>query len=180
MNDDDEQTFDAIMASVDAPVVVVTTAAHDERAGCVVGFHSQCSIAPRRAVIWLSKANYTYRVGLHAEVFAVHWLTESDYSIAELFGTMSGDDVDKFAQCAWTEGPDGVPLLDDCPNYMIGRRVALLIESSDHVCAVLEPMRVSGGPFRPLRLSAVGDLTAGHTVDERLMPPTQRASPTGK
>ena len=178
MNGDEEQAFDAIMASLDTPLVVVTTAAHGERAGCVVGFHSQCSITPRRAVIWLSKANYTYRVGLHADVFAVHWLTESDHSLAELFGTVSGDDVDKFGQCAWTEGPDGVPLLADCPNRMVGRRAALLVESSDHVCVVLEPLLVSGGSFRPLRLSDVSDLDAGHPVDERLMPPTQRAERT--
>lgn len=175
MNDDDQKAFDDIMASLDTPLAVVTTAAHGERAGCVVGFHSQCSITPRRSVIWLSKANYTYRVGLHAEVFAVHWLTDADHAIAELFGATSGDDVDKFARCAWSEGPDGVPLLDDCPNRLVGRRAALLSESSDHVCIVLEPQLVVGGSFRPLRLSAVGDLTAGHPVDDRLMPPTQRA-----
>ena len=48
MNDDEQQAFDAIMGSLDTPLVVVTTAAHGERAGCVVGFHSQCSITPRR------------------------------------------------------------------------------------------------------------------------------------
>jgi flavin reductase (DIM6/NTAB) family NADH-FMN oxidoreductase RutF len=176
MNEDEQQAFDAIMGSLDTPLVVVTTAAREERAGCVVGFHSQCSITPRRAAIWLSKANYTYRVGLHTEVFAVHWLTETDHSIAELFGTVTGDEVDKFARCGWSEGPEGVPLLDDCPNRMVGRRVAMLVESSDHVCILLEPLLVSGGSFRPLRLSAVSDLDAGHPVDERLMPPTQRAA----
>ena len=175
MNDDEQAAFDAIMGSLDTPLVVVTTAAQEERAGCVVGFHSQCSITPRRSAIWLSKANHTYRVGLHAEVFAVHWLTEADHSIAELFGTVSGDEVDKFERCRWTEGPEGVPLLDDCPNYLVGRRAALLVESSDHVCIVLEPLLVAGGSFRPLRLSAVSDLDAGHTVEERPIPPTLRA-----
>jgi flavin reductase (DIM6/NTAB) family NADH-FMN oxidoreductase RutF len=174
----DEDVFDAMMASLDSPLAIVTTAAQDERAGCVVGFHSQCSISPRRAVIWLSKANYTYRVGLHAEFFAVHWLTESDHDIATLFGTETGDEVDKFEQCEWRVGPGDVPLLQACPNYLLGRRVALLAESSDHVCMVLEPLEVAGGTFRPLRLSSVPDLTAGHTVDERPIPPTQRAART--
>jgi flavin reductase (DIM6/NTAB) family NADH-FMN oxidoreductase RutF len=175
MYDTDEHVFDLTMASLDSPLAIVTTAARGERAGCVVGFHSQCSISPRRAVIWLSKANYTYRVGLHAELFAVHWLTEDDHAVAELFGTVSGDDLDKFARCEWRDGPDHVPLLNGCPNYLLGRRVALLAESSDHVCMVLAPIEVSGGSFRPLRLSAVRDLNAGHTVDERPIPPTQRA-----
>ena len=58
--------FDALMAQLDQPLVVVTTAAGDERAGCVVGFHVQCSIEPRRVAVWLSKANHTFRVSLFA------------------------------------------------------------------------------------------------------------------
>ena len=41
--------FDAMIAGLDAPLVVVTTASGGERAGCLVGFHSQSGIEPRRA-----------------------------------------------------------------------------------------------------------------------------------
>ena len=174
----DDDLFDEMMTSLDAPMAVVTTAARGEQAGCLIGFQAQCSISPRRFAIWLSKANYTYRVGLHSDHFAVHWLTEQDVAIAELFGGSTGDEIDKFERCRWTTGPGDVPVLDACPNHVVGRRVALLAESSDHVCIILEPVLVSGGRFHPLRISAVNYLDPGHGVEERPKPPSQRAAPS--
>ncbi len=85
------------MASLDPPMVVVTTAVAGERAGCLVGFHSQSSIDPPRYDVWLSKANHTYRVALRSTHLAVHLLTADDLAVAEHFGTLTGDEVDKFA-----------------------------------------------------------------------------------
>jgi flavin reductase (DIM6/NTAB) family NADH-FMN oxidoreductase RutF len=166
----------SLLSPLDPAMVVVTTVAGDERAGCLVGFHAQCSIDPERYVVWLSKANHTSRVGLRASVFGVHLLDRSQRHLAELFGTTSGDDLDKFSRCAWSAGPDGVPLLDDCPHRFAGRRIALLDEGSDHVCLVVEPVEVStGGALDPLRLSDVQDLDPGHGAEERPLPPTERA-----
>jgi len=171
----DTDRFDALMADLDVPMVVVTANDGEERAGCLVGFHAQCSIEPRRYVTWLSKANHTYRVGLHADHLAVHFLGAGDLDLAELFGTLSGDDVDKFARCAWEPGPSGVPLLTRCPNRLVSRRLTVLDEGSDHVCVVGEPVEIhADGALEPLRLSAVDHLVPGHTVDERPRPPTER------
>lgn len=169
-------TFDEVMGSLDVPMVVVTTVASGERAGCLVGFHVQCSIEPRRYAIWLSKANHTCRVALRARHFAVHFLSEADMDLAVLFGTTSGDDIDKFEHCEWTPGPDGVPLLTGCPRRVVARKVALLDEGSDHVCLVTEPeLAEAAGPFRPMRFSRVADLQAGHAAEERPAPPTLAA-----
>jgi flavin reductase (DIM6/NTAB) family NADH-FMN oxidoreductase RutF len=160
-----------LTSQLDGPLVVVTTTNGRQRGGCVVGFHTQCSIAPGRFAVWLSKANHTYRVALQAERFAVHFLTEADHDVADLFGTRTGDEVDKFTLCAWRPGDGGVPLLEACPNRFVGRRVALLEEGSDHVLVVLEPIEVSSaGPFRPLRQSHVNDLDAGHPAEDRPRP----------
>ena len=160
-----------LTSQLDGPLVVVTVTNGRARGGCVVGFHSQCSIEPGRFAVWLSKANHTYRVALQAERFAVHFLTESDLEVAELFGTTTSDEVDKFAACAWQPGDGGVPLLAACPNRFVGRRVALLDEGSDHVCVVLEPIEVaSEGGFRPLRHSHVAELVAGHPAEDRPKP----------
>jgi flavin reductase (DIM6/NTAB) family NADH-FMN oxidoreductase RutF len=109
----DSDAFGAIMASLDSPLVVVTVAAAEpgELAGCLVGFHSQSSIEPGEYSIWLSKANHTYRVALRATHVAIHFLTPPDLPLAELFGTRTGDDVDKFADLAYELGPGGVPVL---------------------------------------------------------------------
>jgi flavin reductase (DIM6/NTAB) family NADH-FMN oxidoreductase RutF len=163
--------FDRLVAAADPTMVVVTTAWGDERAGCLVGFHGQSSIEPRRYAVWLSRVNRTYRVASLASHVAVHFLTEGDRELAELFGAETGDDVDKFTRTPWTPGPGGVPLLDACPHRLVGRRIALLDEGGDHACFVSEPVRAdSPGRFTPLRLSAVASLHPGHEVDEDSRP----------
>lgn len=169
--------FDSLMARLDAPMSIVTTAIDQEQAGCLVGFQSQSSIHPGRYAVWLSKANHTFRVALLAKHLAVHFLDQHDRDIAELFGTLSGDDVDKFSRCEWEPGTAGVPLLRRCPNRIVVRRTTLLEEGSDHVCVVAEAIEAhDAGPFTPLRLSDVDDLVPGHPVDDRPRPPTERGS----
>jgi flavin reductase (DIM6/NTAB) family NADH-FMN oxidoreductase RutF len=157
-------------------MAVVTTTSDRERAGCVVGFHAQSSIDPERYVVWLSKANHTFRVGVHAQHFGVHFLDEDDVELARLFGTESGDDLDKFVHCQWEGGPGGVPVLIDCPHRFTATRVALLDEGGDHVCLVLQPVDIApASPFRPLRLSGTTHLTPGHHSEERPEPADERA-----
>jgi flavin reductase (DIM6/NTAB) family NADH-FMN oxidoreductase RutF len=168
-----EDAFDSLMASVDNPMIIVTTAVAGERAGCLVGFHSQSAIDPERYCIWLSKANHTYRLALRSSYLAVHFLTTDDLDVAEHFGTLTGDDVDKFEGVATRAGADGVPLLERCPHRMVVRRVALLDEGGDHVCLSSECVDAeTTGRFEPLRLSAVEHLQPGHESDERADPPT--------
>jgi flavin reductase (DIM6/NTAB) family NADH-FMN oxidoreductase RutF len=172
----DHWAFEVIMDSVEPVMIVVTTAAGKERGGCLVGFHTQSSVDPRRYTVWLSKANHTYRVALRASHFGVHFLTEDDVGLAERFGTLTGDDIDKFAGLAVDCGPGGVPLLLACDNRFAARRVALLDEGGDHVCVVTEPVDAwAGGRFAPLSMRHVRHLEPGHGTEERPGPPTERA-----
>src|SRR5690348_6276936 len=114
----DTDRFDAFVDGLDYPMFVVTTAHGGERAGCLVGFTTQASIDPPRMLVCLSVANHTYQVARQAELLAVHVLDKNDHDLAELFGGRTGDEVDKFAKCRWTPGPDGVPLLEDCPRLL--------------------------------------------------------------
>jgi flavin reductase (DIM6/NTAB) family NADH-FMN oxidoreductase RutF len=168
MNDD----FDALMARTDPTMVIVTTAAGEERSGCLVGFHCQCSIEPPRLAVWLSKANHTHLVGARADTFAVHWVPSGRHDLAELFGGATGDEVDKLARCGWTAGPDGVPVLDDCPDLVIGHRIAWLDVDTDHSCLVLEPIEARSGTETSgwLRLSDADDIEPGHAAQERQPP----------
>lgn len=174
--------FDTIMSSLDTPLIVVTAVADadgpdGEQAGCVVGFHSQSSIGPGRFSVWLSKANHTYRVALRSSHLGLHFLTRDDLQLAEHFGTLTGDDVDKLAGMRTETGPGGVPMLLDCPNRIVVRRTSLLDEGGDHVCIATEPVEATtGGPFTALRLSDAEHLTPGHGAEERHAPPTERAA----
>lgn len=166
------EAFESLMASLDNALVVVTTVAENERAGCLVGFHSQSSISPEHYCLWLSKANHTYRVGLRAAHFAVHFLTKDDLALAEHFGTLSGEDTDKFAGVDVDVDQTGVPLLRNCPHRLLLERIALLDDTSDHVCLTTRVLAAhTGGPFKPLRLSDATHLDPGHASEERAIQP---------
>lgn len=159
--------FDQLMTSSDPSLVIVTTAAGDERAGCLVGFHAQSSIDPHGYAVWLSKANHTFGVAIRASHLAVHFLTVGDHELARTFGTETGDDVDKFEQVPWRRGPQGVPVLTGCDHGLVGRKEAVLDDGGDHVVFTLDPVEVwSRESFTPLRTSGVGDLASGHDPSE--------------
>jgi flavin reductase (DIM6/NTAB) family NADH-FMN oxidoreductase RutF len=118
---------------------IATVAAGDERAGCLIGFATQCSIHPPRFLAGISDKNRTYRVAQHADAMAIHLVPETATELAELFGGETGDELDKFERCAWHAGPGGVPLLEECPNRFVGS-ILDRVGFGDHVGLVLEPV----------------------------------------
>jgi flavin reductase (DIM6/NTAB) family NADH-FMN oxidoreductase RutF len=141
--------FDELMGELDYPMFIVTAAAGPgERAGCLVGFASQTSIHPSRFLVCLSRENRTTRVAAGTEHLGVHFVPADREPLAELFGGVTGDDVDKFARCAWHEGAHGVPLLDDCSNRFVGR-VLGRFDLGDHVGHLLEPVTAEHGAAGP-------------------------------
>jgi flavin reductase (DIM6/NTAB) family NADH-FMN oxidoreductase RutF len=166
-----------LMEAVDGPLVVVTTVAEGERAGCVVGFHNQSGVAPARYSMWLSKANHTYRAAIRAEHLAVHFLGRDDTEVARRFGTLCGGEVDKFADLAWTEGPGGLPLIDRLPHRLVLRKLTMLDPGGDHVgiTGAIEDVRHEGA-FEPLRLSDANHWTPGHETGERAIAPSESGS----
>ena len=122
--------FAQIVDSLDAPMLVVTACDGSERSGCLVGFATQCSIAPRRWLICISKSNHTFRVARATQTVVVHFLRVDQVELARLFGSQTEDVVDKFARCAWRDGPGGAPILAGC-DWIAGR-VLERIDLGDH------------------------------------------------
>jgi flavin reductase (DIM6/NTAB) family NADH-FMN oxidoreductase RutF len=139
-----EQAFDALVGDLEYPMFIVTARAGGERLGCLVGFATQASIHPRRFLVCLSHVNRTYRVGKDAGLLAVHCVPADAGDLAQLFGGETGDEVDKFARTAWRDGPEGVPLLDRCPNRFAGR-VLDRLDAGDHTVYLLEPILAEHG-----------------------------------
>jgi flavin reductase (DIM6/NTAB) family NADH-FMN oxidoreductase RutF len=131
------------VAELDYPMLLVTTRSGDELDGCLVGFSSPCSIRPARFLVCLSDKNRTYRAARQAESLVVHLLPADADELAELFGGETQDEIDKFARCRWHPGPEGLPVLEDCPRWFAGRIVERR-PFGDHVGFVLEPFAVSG------------------------------------
>jgi flavin reductase (DIM6/NTAB) family NADH-FMN oxidoreductase RutF len=163
-----ERVLEELTERADATMIVVTAAYGGERAGCLVGFHCQCSIDPVRHAVWLSKANHTCRVAIQATHLGIHFLGTEDKGLARLFGEHTGDDTDKFARCDATDGAHGVPLLSACPDRIVAQRMTAMDDGSDHICFIVEPVDGHRGADRTsMRLSDVSDLEPGHAAEER-------------
>ena len=93
----------------------------------------------------ISVRNHTFRIARAAQVMIVHLVPEDGDDLAELFGSRTGDDVDKFAMCDWTPGPDGTPVLTGCPNWFAGR-VLQRIPAGDHWAFLLETFAAESEP----------------------------------
>jgi flavin reductase (DIM6/NTAB) family NADH-FMN oxidoreductase RutF len=133
------------LGELDYPMFIVTAAAGGERAGCLVGFATQCSIDPLRFIVCLSDKNRTFTVARGASVLIVHLVPEGADELAQLFGSETGDEVDKFERSAWTAGPDGAPILDECGNWFAGR-ILERTDVGDHWAYLLEPLRGDDAP----------------------------------
>ena len=137
---DAEATFNALMSALDYPMFIVTAAHGDDRDGCLIGFATQASIHPPRFLACLSDKNHTTRIALKAEHLGVHFVPAERDDLAQHFGGLTADeDPGKLDEVAWSEGPHGVPLLDDCPNRFVGR-VLERLDGGDHIAHLLHPV----------------------------------------
>jgi flavin reductase (DIM6/NTAB) family NADH-FMN oxidoreductase RutF len=161
--DDLERAPAHVFASLDHPMVVVTTSVDGARAGCLVGFHCQCSIHPARYLACISVENHTLEIVRRgAAALAVHFLTPADLALAHLFGETTGDEIDKFERCRWVTGPLGLPILRHEGNWVAGPIVHAW-EAGDHVATVIDVVHAGGSaPTTQLQYSAVRDLEPGH------------------
>lgn len=154
--------LDNLIDGIDYPVYVVTAASGEERAGCLVGFTTQASIDPPRMLVCISEQNRTFRVAAEAPALAIHALSQSQTDVAALFGSETGDGMDKFARCGWHPGPLSVPVLDDCARWMVGR-VVERFRMGDHVGHLLEPIAGEAGDAGAvLSFQQVQGLEPGH------------------
>jgi flavin reductase (DIM6/NTAB) family NADH-FMN oxidoreductase RutF len=146
---------------LDVPMFIVTAASSAERAGCLVGFTSQCSVDPIHFMVFLSDKNRTYRVAQSSSILGVHAVPRSARALAELFGGSTGDDVDKFERCSWRAGPEGVPILEECDDWFVGR-VLERRPTGDHVGFLLEPLEGHNGGGAVMGFQSVKEMEPGH------------------
>ena len=130
-----DEGFAEVMGSLDTPMAIVTTVSLDgrTRAGCLVGFHCQCSIDPPRYVVWLSKANHTYRVGSLGGAVRGALARRGRRRPRRALRHVTGNEVDKFADVPWADGGDGLPVLERVANRLVAGRHTLIDDGSDHV-----------------------------------------------
>jgi flavin reductase (DIM6/NTAB) family NADH-FMN oxidoreductase RutF len=156
------ESFSKLTGRLDYPMLVVTAAAEGERAGCLVGFSTQCSIDPARFLVCVSDKNHTFSIARRGDALAVHLLGSDAEDLAALFGSETGDEVDKFTRCRWHPGPRGLPILDSCDRWFAGE-IRQRHGFGDHCGYVLEPFAVHDEDGSDsLSFSQVKRLTPGH------------------
>lgn len=154
--------LDRLTGLLNTAMLVVTTQADGQRAGCLVGFATQASISPPRLLVGMSRANHTFTVAGRSEHLALHLLSRADLDLARLFGGETEDEIDKFERCGWHDGPAGMPILDRAVAWLVGKTLER-IDLGDHVGYLLHPVSAWFGDGDDLiRFADVVDLDAGH------------------
>jgi flavin reductase (DIM6/NTAB) family NADH-FMN oxidoreductase RutF len=134
-----DESFDDLMGMLDYPLFVVTTAAEGEPAGCLVSLATQISVQPPSFVVSLTQKSHTAEVASRSGYLAVHTLPQRQQALAQLFGTLSGHQVNKFDRCSWRTGPHGMPILDETLGCFVARTVSRS-DIADRVVYLLEPI----------------------------------------
>jgi flavin reductase (DIM6/NTAB) family NADH-FMN oxidoreductase RutF len=153
--------FERLVGDLEYPMFIVTSRSREgEPLGCLVGFTTQASIDPARFIVCLSHENRTFRRGGDAEKLGVHAVPADAGDLAELFGGETGDDVDKFARTAWRD-VDGVPILDRCQNWFVGR-VLERLDAGDHDAYLLGPLAAGSGSQDEFTFHRAKRIAPGH------------------
>jgi flavin reductase (DIM6/NTAB) family NADH-FMN oxidoreductase RutF len=150
--------FEGIVGDLEYPMFIVTAPGP---LGCLVGFTTQASIDPPRFIACLSHKNRTFREGKDAPALCVHAVPADAEDLARLFGGETGDQIDKFARTPWREGPLGVPILDRCENWFVGR-VLERVDAGDHDAFLLEPIDAASGDGEEFTFHRAKRIDPGH------------------
>jgi flavin reductase (DIM6/NTAB) family NADH-FMN oxidoreductase RutF len=156
------RVFNELTGELDYSMLIVTAAGGGETSGCLVGFATQCSIHPPRFLVCISDKNHTLRVAERSEALLVHFVQDGADELVELFGSQTGDEVDKFARARWHAGPRGLPVLDDCPRWFAGL-ILEQVDLGDHRGFVLEPFAAERrGGAEPFPFHRAKRIEPGH------------------
>ena len=100
------ETFSDLPRRPRLPDVHRTVAAGGERAGCLIGFATQASIDPPRFVALISEQEPAPSASRATRARSpCTWRPATTRSSSSCSAPQTGDDVDKFERCDWSEGP---------------------------------------------------------------------------
>jgi len=119
-----------------AAAVVVITAPGEPPAGFTATSFTSVSLEPPLVSFCLARSASAWNAVRHAEMIAVHVLTQEQEQVARTFATRG---IDRFAaHGAWHTGLGGVPLLDGVLARMVCR-VVQRVEAGDHTIVLATP-----------------------------------------
>jgi flavin reductase (DIM6/NTAB) family NADH-FMN oxidoreductase RutF len=99
-----------------SPVVAVTSVSKARLNGMILDSAIRASISPQvpRISVYVHKWHLSHDYIWETGVYGLHLLRQDQFDLIHRLGFASGREQDKLAGLAYTKGPLGVPLLDDC------------------------------------------------------------------
>ncbi len=126
--------FRRVLGSFASGVTVVTTVPADGRpVGITVSSFASVSLTPALVSYNLDIEAKRYHAFADAERYAINILAAGQDGISNRFARVNG--VDPFDDTAWTQGPDGVPLLTGALGWIACQRWACY-PGGDHAILV--------------------------------------------
>ena len=124
----DPRAFRGALGCFATGVTVVTARdASGEPVGITANSFASVSLDPP-LVLWSpARASRRFAAFAQAEDFAIHVLARDQQVVCDAFVKAQGG----FELVPWTEGPEGLPLLDGCAARFLCRREAM-IDGGDH------------------------------------------------
>ncbi len=146
--------------------VAVITAGGESPVGFTATSLTSVSVEPAMLSFGISLAASAWPVISRADHVGVHILGEHQ---RELAATFARSGADRFASpTRWRPGPEGVPVLDDVPAWLVCRIVAR-VPAGDHRIVLAEPFAGdatgTGGPCCTTRAAFAHCATKGCPVE---------------
>jgi flavin reductase (DIM6/NTAB) family NADH-FMN oxidoreductase RutF len=135
--------FRQLLGCFPTGVAIITTRAADGRpVGLTCNSFSSVSLEPPLVLFSLRKASSLLRTFVEADTFAINILSQSQDALSGRFA--SSKIADKFEGVAWSPGPLGTPLIDDC---LAGFECRLFArhEAGDHDVFIGEVKHMNAG-----------------------------------
>jgi len=126
--------------------VVTTRLASGQPWGFTVNAFTSVSLTPPLILICVDHRTESFQAMSRAETFAVNFLAEDQEEIARLFASKSKD---RFERTAYTDSPEGNPLLEGCLGFLECRRIAAHAHG-DHDVIIGEVVRAKASGGAPL------------------------------
>ncbi len=133
------------------PVVVVSAGDGKRMNGMTAAWITQVSAEPPMIMVAIRKSRYTWEIMKDTELFGISVLGAGQKKIAEIFGTMSGMDTDKFGEAGVEPVMAGdVPLIPGSISAFVCRK-GDVFEEGDHLAVFGDVIKAwAGDDSRPL------------------------------
>ena len=124
-----------LMGRLWSPIAAVTSSWEGKPNVQIAVAIAAASIVPEkpRVLLQIYKTNHSHDMIHRSGSFALHFLRPDQLDLIKRFGFVSGRDQDKLTGVAFSPGPSGSPVLEDCWGYL-DCRVINAMDGGDMTC----------------------------------------------